>query len=235
VPLRTALAIGAAQVLSMIPGTSRSGATIMGALAMGLTPAAAAEFSFFLSIPTMFAAGGYSLLKHLKDTRPDQFVTLGVGFVVSFIVAWLVVKVFMRFIQTHRFTSFAIYRIILGVIVLGYFFVERGRARAVPAGCSESADEREDQTQVPALQRRVLLRPPQLRASEVLLDAGLPASLQGVQPAAVAESPGEPRLLPRNRKLRAGQAVAPGQSRPPAQQEGCAQKCVTRTLDPSSC
>ena len=121
VPLRTALTIGAAQVLAMIPGTSRSGATIMGALGMGLTPAAAAEFSFFLSIPTMFAAGGYSLLKHLKDIRPDQFVTLGVGFVVSFIVAWLVIKVFMRFIQTHRFTGFAVYRIILGVIVLVFY------------------------------------------------------------------------------------------------------------------
>ncbi len=119
--LRTALAIGCAQVLSMIPGTSRSGATIMGALAMGLTPAAAAEFSFFLSIPTMFAAGGYSLLKNIKDIHSDQFVVLGVGFVVSFIVAWLVIKAFMRFIQTHRFTGFAVYRIILGAVVLALY------------------------------------------------------------------------------------------------------------------
>ena len=120
-PLRCALVIGIFQCLSMIPGTSRSGATIMGALVVGLSPPAAAEFSFFLAIPTMFAAGGYSLLKHLKDIQPDQFVTLGVGFVVSFIVAWLVIKAFMRFIQTHRFTSFAIYRIVLGLIVLGWY------------------------------------------------------------------------------------------------------------------
>jgi len=121
VSLRCALAIGIVQCFSMIPGTSRSGATIMGALALGLTPAAAAEFSFFLAIPTMFAAGGYSLLKHLKDIRPDQYVPLAVGFVVSFIVAWLVIKAFMGFIQTHRFTSFAIYRIVLGLIVLGCY------------------------------------------------------------------------------------------------------------------
>jgi undecaprenyl-diphosphatase len=116
-----ALAIGFAQCLAMIPGTSRSGATIMGALVLGLTPAAAAEFSFFLAIPTMFAAGGYSLLKHLKDIQPGQFVTLGVGFVVSFVVAWLVVKMFMRFIQTHRFTSFAIYRLALGAVVIAWY------------------------------------------------------------------------------------------------------------------
>jgi len=127
VSLRCALAIGVIQCFSMIPGTSRSGATIMGALALGLTPAAAAEFSFFLAIPTMFAAGGYSLLKHLKDIQPSQFVPLGVGFVVSFIVAWLVIKAFMGFIQTHRFTSFAIYRIVLGLIVLGcYAAMRRG-------------------------------------------------------------------------------------------------------------
>ena len=116
--LRTSLVIGIAQVFSMIPGTSRSGATIMGALAMGLTPAAAAEFSFFLSIPTMFAAGGFKLLKHFKEITHDQFITLAVGFLVSYLVAWLVIKIFMRFIQTHRFTGFAVYRIILGAVVL---------------------------------------------------------------------------------------------------------------------
>ncbi|HSW47111.1 MAG TPA: undecaprenyl-diphosphate phosphatase [Phycisphaerae bacterium] len=121
VSLRCALVIGLVQCLSMVPGTSRSGATIMGALLMGLTPAAAAEFSFFLSIPTIFAAGGFKLLKNIKEIEPQQFVTLGVGFVVSFVVAWFVVKVFMRFIQTHRFTSFAVYRIVLGVIVLSYY------------------------------------------------------------------------------------------------------------------
>jgi undecaprenyl-diphosphatase len=118
IPLRIALMIGVAQCLSMIPGTSRSAATIMGALLLGLTHAAAAEFSFFLAIPTMFAAGGYSLLKHIDEIEPHQYGLLGLGFAVSFVVALLVVAAFMRFIQTHRFTSFAIYRIMLGALVL---------------------------------------------------------------------------------------------------------------------
>ncbi len=118
IPLRVALLIGVAQCLSMVPGTSRSAATIMGALLLGLTHAAAAEFSFFLAIPTMFAAGGYSLLKHLHEIRPEQFSLLGLGFFVAFVVALLVVAAFMRFIQTHKFTSFAIYRIVLGGVVL---------------------------------------------------------------------------------------------------------------------
>ena len=122
VSVRTALLIGFIQCLAMIfPGTSRSGATIMGALLLGLTPAAAAEFSFFLAIPTMFAAGGYSLLKHLDEINSSQVVILAAGFIVSFLVAWLVVKAFMKFIQTHRFTGFAIYRIILGAVVLTWF------------------------------------------------------------------------------------------------------------------
>lgn len=124
-PLRIALGIGIAQVVSMVPGTSRSAATIMGALLLGLTPPAAAEFSFFLSIPTIFAASGYKLAKHLDKIEQGQAVTLGVGFVVSFIVAWVVIAGFMRFIQTHRFTSFAIYRIVLGIIVLGTIFYHR--------------------------------------------------------------------------------------------------------------
>lgn len=118
IPMQCALLIGVAQCFSMIPGTSRSAATIMGALLLGLTPAAAAEFSFFLAIPTMLAAGGYSLLKHLKDIRPDQFAILGLGFSIAFVVALAVVAGFMRFIQTHRFTSFAVYRIALGLLVL---------------------------------------------------------------------------------------------------------------------
>jgi len=112
--------IGVFQCLAMIPGTSRSGATIMGALLLGLTPGAAAEFSFFLAIPTMYAAGIYSLLKHRHQIHSDQFVTLGIGFVVAFVVAWIVVAAFMKFIQTHKFTSFAIYRILIGSVVLTF-------------------------------------------------------------------------------------------------------------------
>ncbi len=118
IPLRVAFLIGVAQCLALIPGTSRSAATIMGAMVLGLSAPAAAEFSFFLAIPTMFAAGGYSLLKHLDEIRPEQFAVLGLGFAVAFVVALLVVAAFMRFIQTHRFTSFAVYRIALGAAVL---------------------------------------------------------------------------------------------------------------------
>jgi undecaprenyl-diphosphatase len=122
IPLRVAFAIGVAQCLAMIPGTSRSAATIMGALLLGLSIPAAAEFSFFLAIPTMFAAGFYSLFKwmsrHSHEVHTEQFVLLGLGFAVAFVVALVVVAAFMRFIQTHRFTSFAIYRIVLGIVVI---------------------------------------------------------------------------------------------------------------------
>ncbi|HOB75333.1 MAG TPA: undecaprenyl-diphosphate phosphatase [Phycisphaerae bacterium] len=128
IPLRVAFLIGVAQCLSMIPGTSRSAATIMGALVLGLSAPAAAEFSFFLAIPTMFAAGGYSLLKHLDEIERQQFAVLGLGFSVAFVVALVVVAGFMRFIQTHRFTSFAIYRIILGFIVLAVIWRGMGGA-----------------------------------------------------------------------------------------------------------
>jgi len=122
-PVR-AFGVGVIQCLSMIPGTSRSAATIMGGLALGMSPVAAAEFSFFLAIPTMFAAGFYSLLKHAMkgNIHLDQLGPLAVGFIVSFVVAWAVVAGLMRFIQTHKFTVFAVYRIVLGAIVLAWIF-----------------------------------------------------------------------------------------------------------------
>jgi undecaprenyl-diphosphatase len=118
IPLTRALGVGFAQCLAMIPGTSRSAATIMGALVLGMTPPAAAEFSFFLAIPTMFAASLYSLKKNLDQVSADRIAPLAIGFGVSFIVAWVVVAAFIRFIQTHKFTSFAIYRIVIGAAVL---------------------------------------------------------------------------------------------------------------------
>lgn len=118
ISLATALGIGVFQCLALIPGTSRSAATIMGALLLGLSAPAAAEFSFFLAIPTMFAAGGYSLLKHRDEIQTEQLALLGLGFFVAFVVALVVVAGFMRYIQTHRFTPFAVYRIVLGVVVL---------------------------------------------------------------------------------------------------------------------
>jgi undecaprenyl-diphosphatase len=118
----TAIAIGFIQCLAMIPGTSRSAATILVAMALGASRAVAAEFSFFLAIPTMVGASGYSLFKTGFDLTLQQWQVLGVGFVVSFLVAWGVVAVFMNYIRRNDFKPFAYYRIVLGVLVFAYFF-----------------------------------------------------------------------------------------------------------------
>ncbi|MDI6751985.1 MAG: undecaprenyl-diphosphate phosphatase [bacterium] len=110
--------IGVAQCFSLIPGMSRSASTIMGGLIMGLNREAAAEFSFFLAIPTMFAATLYSLLKILPSLCSADAIIFGIGFIVSFIVAWLVIAGFMAFIKRHSFIVFGWYRIILGLIIL---------------------------------------------------------------------------------------------------------------------
>jgi len=118
VTLRQAFLIGIAQCVSIIPGTSRSMATIMGGMLVGLQPAVAAVFSFYLAIPTLIAAGGYSLFKHRAQLHSNEALLLGVGFVTAFVVALLVVEGFMRFVQHHRLRPFAIYRVILGAVVL---------------------------------------------------------------------------------------------------------------------
>ena len=117
----TAVKIGFFQCIAMIPGVSRSGATIMGALMLGLERKAAAEFSFFLAVPTMFAARVYDLYKAHKEsglTLDSGMDQIAVGFVVSFIVALLVVRWLIRFVQTHGFGVFAWYRIALGIVIL---------------------------------------------------------------------------------------------------------------------
>lgn len=113
-----ALKVGFAQALAMIPGTSRSGATIMGGLIFGLSRKAATEFSFFLAIPTMFAATVYDLYKNWALLRMEDLPVFAVGFVAAFISAMWAVKSFMRFISNHTFVVFAWYRIVFGVIVL---------------------------------------------------------------------------------------------------------------------
>ncbi len=118
----TAIAIGLIQCLAMIPGTSRSAATILGAMALGASRAVAAEFSFFLAIPTMVGASGYSLFKSGFDLTLKQWQLIGVGFLVSFLVAWGVIAVFMNYIRRNDFKPFAFYRITLGVLVFAYFF-----------------------------------------------------------------------------------------------------------------
>lgn len=120
--LKQAIAIGCFQCIALFPGVSRSAATIMGGLLCGLSLTAAAEFSFFLAIPTMCAASGYSLLKVAKTLSADHVTQLAIGFVVAFVVALMVVAVFMRYIQRHSFRPFVIYRIVLGVLVLTKHF-----------------------------------------------------------------------------------------------------------------
>lgn len=114
----TALGIGLAQVLSLIPGTSRSGATIMGGYALGLSRRAATEFSFFLSIPVMFAATLYDLFKSRGTLSGADAPVFAVGFVVAFVSALVVVKSFLRYVSHHSFAAFAWYRLALGVLLL---------------------------------------------------------------------------------------------------------------------
>ena len=114
-----ALAVGLFQCMAMIPGVSRSAATIMGALLVGVNRPAAAEFSFLLAIPTMFGATLYDLYKNRDALTSDGLAFIAVGFVVSFIVALIVVKWLLRYISLHGFGAFAVYRIILGGVMIG--------------------------------------------------------------------------------------------------------------------
>jgi undecaprenyl-diphosphatase len=128
---RTALLIGAFQCLSLIPGTSRSGSTILGGILLGVSRPAAAEFSFFLAIPTMLGASGLKIVKYgyecLKGEAPypntTEIVVLIVGCIVSFLVSLLVIRALMKFVRQRPFSSFGVYRIVLGAMVLGYFLV----------------------------------------------------------------------------------------------------------------
>lgn len=120
---KTAFAIGLIQCVAMIPGTSRSAATIIGAMLLGASRVVAAEFSFFLAIPTIAAASGYLLIKNGLSMTGAEAIVLLTGFVTSFLVAWAVIKLFMKYIQTKNFIPFGYYRIILGILILGYFLM----------------------------------------------------------------------------------------------------------------
>jgi undecaprenyl-diphosphatase len=115
---RDALLIGLAQCCSLIPGVSRAGATIIGGMLCGLSRGAATEFSFFLAVPTLIAAGGYDLVKHRDEFAAGDALMLAVGLIVSFIAALICVRWLLRYIATHTFTPFAWYRIALGAIIL---------------------------------------------------------------------------------------------------------------------
>ena len=123
---RTALLIGAFQCLSLIHGTSRSGSTILGGILLGVSRSAAAEFSFFLAIPTMLGASALKLVKYLFEgmiPTVTEIAVLITGCVVSFIVSMLVIKALMEYVRKRSFSAFGVYRIVLGVLVIGYFLV----------------------------------------------------------------------------------------------------------------
>ena len=124
---KTALLIGAFQCLSIIPGTSRSGATILGAILLGVARPAGAEFSFFLAIPTMLGASALKLLDYLLEgvqATGTEIGVLVVGCVVSFVVSFVVIRALMEYVRKHSFSVFGIYRIALGAVVLFYFAVK---------------------------------------------------------------------------------------------------------------
>ena len=121
---KTALLIGCFQCLSLIPGTSRSGSTILGAILIGVGRSAGAEFSFFMAIPTMLGASAIKGLKFLLSGVSATGTEIGVlivGCVVSFVVSLLVIRGLMEYVRKHSFSAFGVYRIILGVVVLAYF------------------------------------------------------------------------------------------------------------------
>lgn len=122
---KTALGIGCFQVLSLIPGTSRSGSTIIGGLLLGCTRSVASKFTFFLAIPVMFGASALKLVKFFIKGGAfgaTELAILGVGCAVAFVVSLLAIKWLMGFVRRHDFKAFGVYRIVLGVLVLAYFF-----------------------------------------------------------------------------------------------------------------
>lgn len=120
---RTALLIGIFQILALIPGTSRSGSTIIGAMLLGASRSIAAEFSFFLSIPVMFGASLLKLVKFGFDFSGSELAILLVGMITAFVVSILAIKFLMGYIKKNSFKPFGYYRIVLGIIVLAYFLI----------------------------------------------------------------------------------------------------------------
>ena len=126
IDLKTALLIGAFQCLSLVPGTSRSGSTILGAIFLGVSRSAGAEFSFFMAIPTMLGASAIKGLKFILsgvEATATEIGVLIVGCIVSFLVSMVVIKGLMEYVRKHSFSVFGVYRIVLGAIVLLYFLI----------------------------------------------------------------------------------------------------------------
>ncbi len=119
VSFKQAFYIGLAQIFALIPGTSRAGSSIVGAMIVGLNRKASAEFSFLLAFPVMCATTGYDILKHHEELlQNSHFLNLSIGFVVSFLVAFLAIKLFLKFLENFTFVAFGVYRILFGIILL---------------------------------------------------------------------------------------------------------------------
>ncbi|HJE03715.1 undecaprenyl-diphosphate phosphatase [Aliarcobacter thereius] len=122
VSLKQAMWIGFAQIFALIPGTSRAGASIIGAMIVGLNRKASAEFSFLLAVPVMCATTFYDVLKHYEEIlQTGNLLPLIIGFIVSFLVAFIVIKLFLKFLEKFTFVAFGIYRIIFGILILVLF------------------------------------------------------------------------------------------------------------------
>ncbi|EDP74264.1 undecaprenyl-diphosphate phosphatase [Hydrogenivirga sp. 128-5-R1-1] len=121
IPYIKAFFIGVFQSFAMVPGTSRSGATIIGGLLLGLNRKTAAEFSFLLAVPTMFVATAYDILKHHNEFQVDNWINLGIGFFTAFVFAVISIKLFLAFISRYNFIPFGVYRIVVGIIFLLFF------------------------------------------------------------------------------------------------------------------
>lgn len=119
---KDALAVGLAQVLALIPGTSRSGSTIMGGMWWGIERKAATEFSFFLAVPMMIVATAYDILKHRHAFTADDVLLIAVGFVAAFLSAMLAIKALLKFVASRNYVPFAYYRIVFGGIILLTYF-----------------------------------------------------------------------------------------------------------------
>ena len=120
VTMKQSIIVGLAQVFALIPGTSRAGSTIIGALLVGLSRKASAEFSFLLALPVMTAVTAFDLVKHYKEFSDANLMVLGVGFVVAFIVAYITVRLFLKFLNNFTFVGFGVYRILFGVALLTF-------------------------------------------------------------------------------------------------------------------
>lgn len=125
----TAVKIGLFQLLAFVPGTSRSGSTILGGMCIGTSRTAAAEFSFFLAIPIMVGASGLKIVKYVADYgvgfTSEELILLAVGMITAFIVSYVAIKFLMNFVRRHSFEAFGWYRIVLGVVVIGYFVLKQ--------------------------------------------------------------------------------------------------------------